>query len=323
VAHFRSSTLMFNRQQRQASTFTMNYDCFDLIPAEFQRATTAACEEDDNGLSELFALSEEDAGADHLGSSVDDHCLQSVSINAAQHTDHDDGSLPVSLTFHVRLPPDVATLFAHRVWSGSKVMADFLVVNRQYVEGKRTIELGAGTGIPSLVALACGSRCSILTDYPDDRLLRSIRETVGLNWEVCRRPLNRVAVIGHEWGSDVDDIYRSTANLLRLSLDESATCSFDSVFLSECLWMHRSHRDLAKSIHRLLEKERGTVVITYGHHVPGCESADDAFFDICANDYGLTTIHHETREADYMWNSSKSMQVHLRVLTREAGIDPL
>jgi predicted nicotinamide N-methyase len=33
-----------------------------------------------------------------------------------------------------------------RVWSGSRVLADFLVSNQQYVEGIRTIELGAGTG---------------------------------------------------------------------------------------------------------------------------------------------------------------------------------
>jgi predicted nicotinamide N-methyase len=302
----------------------MNDDSRDLIPTEFQREVSTALDEDDHGLLKLFALSAEVDGEDQIGSSVEDHSLQFVSINAAQPSDDDD-SLPNSLTFQVRLPPDVATLFAHRVWSGSKVLADFLVSNRQYIEGKRTIELGAGTGIPSLVALACGSTCSILTDYPDERLLRSIRETVGLNWEVCCRPLNRVAVIGHEWGSDVDDIHRSTENLLRLSRDESTTVCFDSVFLSECLWMHRSHHDLAKSIHRLVDQERGIVVITYGHHVPGCESADDAFFDICANKYGLTTIHEETRESEYMWNSSMAMQVHLRVLTREikAHVDPV
>jgi hypothetical protein len=62
-----------------------------------------------------------------------------------------------------------------------------------------------------------------------------------------------------------------------------------------------------RSIHRLLDQERGAVAIIYGHHVPGCES----FFDICANEHGLTTIHHETRESEY--------QVHVELVEVNAS----
>jgi nicotinamide N-methyltransferase len=289
-----------------------------LAPEEFLPRESLALEEDE-GLSSLF--DEEEArtsggGGRQAGAlSRDADTLECVSILA---TDKDSSS---SLQFQVRLPPDKSTLFAHRVWSGSKILSQFLLSNRhQYVADRRTIELGAGTALPSLVALACGSRCSVMTDYPDEDLLQSIRETVGLNWVVCRRPINRVAVVGHAWGSSVEEIQQATTGLLHHDGGDP-TIFFDTVLLSECLWKHRSHRALAQSIDRLLHPDRGFAVVTYAHHVPGCEKEDVEFFDICGRDFGLETIHQGTCESEYTWDTTKTMLIHLRVLTRKAAVD--
>jgi len=222
------------------------------------------------------------------------------------------------LVFHLNIPPDKFSLFAHRVWSGSKLLADFIARNRHYVEQKRTIEFGSGTGLPSLMALACRSRYSILTDYPDDDVLQSIRETVGLNWDVCRDPRNRVSVVGHKWGSSIESIQgavRQVCPTADADKEDHVSTEFDAIFLSECLWMHRSHSDLAKSLSRLLHPQ-GYALVTYSHHVPGCEAADDAFFRLCEEHYDICTIREESREMEYMWNPEQSLQVHLRVLSR-------
>ena len=46
--------------------------------------------------------------------------------------------------------------FAHLLWNGGKVLADFLGRRGDVVRGKRVVELGAATALPSLVALRRG-----------------------------------------------------------------------------------------------------------------------------------------------------------------------
>ena len=52
------------------------------------------------------------------------------------------------------------------------------------MRGKRTVELGAASALPSLVALALGSAASVITDYPEPKVLRAIRDNVDLNFEL-------------------------------------------------------------------------------------------------------------------------------------------
>lgn len=222
-------------------------------------------------------------------------------------------------TFRLRIPPDVGTLFAHRVWSGSKLLAEFLASNSElYVAGKRTIEFGAGTALPSLVALACGSEFSIITDYPDNDILQAIRESVGYNWESCGGPVGRVAVVGHEWGSGAEEILKA-AGQLSSSTANDEELFFDLAILSECIWMHRSHAALVQSLDSLLHPNRGVALVTYAHHIPGCEAADDAFFDLCRR-CRLEIVHEESHEMAYMWENGKTIRVFLKVLSRRSGV---
>jgi nicotinamide N-methyltransferase len=222
------------------------------------------------------------------------------------------------LKFRLRSPPDVGTLFAHRVWSGSKYLADFLASHADlYVKNKRTVELGAGTALPSLVALAHGSLLSVITDYPDEGVLQAIKETVGLNWESCGGPLGRVEVIGHEWGTGVEKVVNQMSGSNERGEEGNY---FDLAILSECLWMHRAHGALVQSLSRLLHPEKSFAIATYAHHVPGCEKQDDAFFDLCKQN-GFDIVHEESQEMPYMWDSSKTIVVHLKVMCRAQAHD--
>jgi nicotinamide N-methyltransferase len=226
-------------------------------------------------------------------------------------------------TYTLSLPPDVGTLFAHCVWSGSLYLSDFLArCAKDFLLHQKTVELGAGTGLPSLVALAHGSDLSILTDYPDELVLQSLRETVGLNWDaICDRRTPYfprpppVAVVGHDWGTSVDPVVREAMRLSH-GVDKS---NFDLAILSECLWMHRSHAALARSVDQLVHPKHGRVVLTYAHHVPGYEEEDDAFFELCSTHHRLVTVHQEFRLCPYMWDDTKTITVYLRVLARPSG----
>ena len=230
-------------------------------------------------------------------------------------------------SYALQQPPDKGTLFAHQVWSGSKLMARY-IAEEDLARHKTTIEFGAGTALPSLVALATGSKHSIITDYPDEEMLQAIRETVGHNWSVCGTPIDRVKVVGHEWGKGVEDIRQAVRTLERshahppTSKDEEEHNTahhdycFDIAFLSECLWMHKTHGVLAESLDKVLHPDHGMAILTYAHHIPGCEEQDDAFFQLCYDMYGFTTEHIRTEALDYMWDESKTIDVHLKVMRR-------
>lgn len=213
--------------------------------------------------------------------------------------------------FKLKLPPDVGTLFCDRVWSGSRMISEFLASNRSsLIRGKCTVELGAGTALPSLVALACGSKLSVITDYPDELVIQAIRETVGANWQQCQCNQDRVAVIPHDWGSSVDPV------LLGVRERIQGVESFDVAILSECIWMHRSHSALAQSMDLLLHPVHGKAIVTYAHHIPGMESADNAFFDVCMR-RGFKIAHEASQDLSYMWDDTKRITIHLKVLERE------
>jgi nicotinamide N-methyltransferase len=274
------------------------------IPAEFlpKLANDDTTNGDSSEFGNLFHEDDDDDDLDPSDRNRDGTTTEEVTI--------------AGLKYRLRSPPDVGTLFAHQVWSGSKFLADFLASNAdRYLKNKRTVEFGAGTALPSLVALACGSQLSVITDYPDEGVLNAIKETVGCNWETCAEPLGRVAVVGHEWGTETDGVTQALSKMSGSDEQDDGNLCFDLAILSECLWMHRTHAALAQSLSKLLHSEQSFAVLTYAHHVPGFEEQDDAFFDLC-NQYGFDIVHEESQEMAYMWDTSKTIVVNLKVLCR-------
>jgi nicotinamide N-methyltransferase len=226
-------------------------------------------------------------------------------------------------SYKLRQPPDKGSLFAHQVWSGSRLLARYIAEEgSDLVKNRATIEFGAGTALPSLVALSCGTKMTIITDYPDDDVIQALRETVGHNWNVVGRPLGRVAVVGHEWGQSIDEIARAVHRLQGgIEIDTRETGEtriyFDVAFLSECLWNHKLHKSLAKSLDSLLHPVHGIAIVTYAHHFPGLEKEDDGFFLLCEEEYGMISEHVKTEPMAYMWDETKTKEIHLTILKRK------
>lgn len=59
----------------------------------------------------------------------------------------------------VRIPPQqVNELFSHHVWNSGLRMADAIAEGRLVTRGETVVELGAGAGIPSLMAARAGAK---------------------------------------------------------------------------------------------------------------------------------------------------------------------
>ena len=68
------------------------------------------------------------------------------------------------------------------------------------------LELGAGAGLPGILAALQGAEMVILSDYPSSSLLANLRTNVDEN--VPAHLHDRVIVEGHVWGESVANITR-------------------------------------------------------------------------------------------------------------------
>uniref|UniRef100_A0A0G4GS36 Uncharacterized protein n=1 Tax=Chromera velia CCMP2878 TaxID=1169474 RepID=A0A0G4GS36_9ALVE len=84
------------------------------------------------------------------------------------------------------------------VWEGAKPLAQFLADNPWVVRGKRVVELGAGTGLPGLVASAVGASEVVMTDMPE--ALQLINHNIRLNGFGSAR----VSAQACRWGDEGD-----------------------------------------------------------------------------------------------------------------------
>lgn len=173
--------------------------------------------------------------------------------------------------FYIRLAdPDTEDdrrLFSHYLWNSSLMLAEFVEAGslgvqlskplgcgggQTLVSGRfgephfdirrlSTIEVGAGTALPSMMSAVLGADCVAATDYPAPSVMEILRANMALNAQPSFSPSGKVAgrviVEGHAWGSLASDAF---------SLENKA--SYDRVLACDCLWMPWQHDNLRKSI---------------------------------------------------------------------------
>lgn len=138
--------------------------------------------------------------------------------------------------------------------SGSGSISDF------DISGKSTIELGAGTALPSMFAALLGARSVFITDYPAPDVMETLRANVQRNvtqpsssdssssseakptptstapTSSLSIPVAKLEVEGHSWGE------------LSTPFALANRHSFDRVMVCDCLWMPWQHANLMRSI---------------------------------------------------------------------------
>ena len=76
-----------------------------------------------------------------------------------------------------------------QVWRGALLLSDFLLAKPELVEGKKVLELAAGTGLTSIVAATLAESVTA-TDVDRGEILPLIKKNADLNKGILARPEN-------------------------------------------------------------------------------------------------------------------------------------
>eukprot|EP01101_Sappina_pedata_P009840 TRINITY_DN590_c0_g1_i1.p2 TRINITY_DN590_c0_g1~~TRINITY_DN590_c0_g1_i1.p2 ORF type:complete len:252 (-),score=91.23 TRINITY_DN590_c0_g1_i1:65-820(-) len=156
------------------------------------------------------------------------------------------------------------SLWGHLIWNASKVMCEILT--QTPLKGKKTLELGAGGALPSLVAALQGASRVVVTDYPDKPLIENIQYNVDTN--IPAEILPNIQVAGYIWGKELEFL-------------QSADEKFDYILLSDLVFNHSQHQSLIKTCVDCLTQD-GKIFVSFTHHRPQFVKEDLQFFDVAA-----------------------------------------
>jgi len=130
------------------------------------------------------------------------------------------------------------------------------------LQGVSFVELGAGAGLPSWVAMKCGARI-VCTDQQIPNRIQCLAESAERNWkdvqnestdECIRSNSNLAKVCAYNWGTAIED-----SGLGQLS----PLSGFDVVVAADCIYVPFLHEKLLHSIGQLL---KGVALLPFALH---------------------------------------------------------
>lgn len=144
-----------------------------------------------------------------------------------------------------------------------------------------------GTGLCGILAALSGAMYTVMTDYPSEVGLNTLKDNVRR----CIMPAlqGKVSVLGHAWGDSVNELV-STIDSGQL---------FDCILLADCLWMPDQHLALCQTLCATLEKSETARI----HCIAGFHSGRKtvaSFLNIASN-VGLVL-------ADTAWEQSTTAE---------------
>lgn len=107
-------------------------------------------------------------------------------------------------------------------------MAWFLWERRHSLVGKRILELGAGTGLPGILAAKCGAQVLLSDNSILPKSLQHLRRSCTIN---NLRPGQDIEVIGLSWGLLLNSLW----SLGHLDLIIAADCFYDPCVFEDIL----------------------------------------------------------------------------------------
>ena len=166
----------------------------------------------------------------------------------------------------------------HLLWNAARVTTDYIEDHATaLLKGKTVLELGAGAGLPSLFCALHGARRVVVTDYPDEELVRNLDYNIQY---CCAGSDNGIVAEGYVWGQSVEH--------LLAHLDDSPAAAvgrgFDLLILADLLFNHSEHRKLVLSVQTLLKRTSEAVALVFfTPHRPWLFDKDLAFFELARN----------------------------------------
>ena len=171
-------------------------------------------------------------------------------------------------------------LEAHHLWNGSRVVASHFEAHPALVHNRTVFELGAGAGLPSLVAASLGARMVVMTDYPDPDLIETMEKNVR-GCEIIPEKEGAgggekegIVVEGFVWGADPGKVLGH--------LGESGKGEgFDVLVLADLLFRHNEHGSMLRTVRQTLKKARESrAFVVFTSYRPWLQHKDLRFFDL-------------------------------------------
>ncbi|VEU23294.1 DEKNAAC104420 [Brettanomyces naardenensis] len=189
-------------------------------------------------------------------------------------------------SIHLRLVGK-SPLWGHLLWNAGIYTANYVDSHaKTLIKGKKVVEFGAASALPSLLCCIDGADKVIATDYPDADLLYNI------NYNVEHLPIDKaikeqvLKVEGFIWGNDVSSI--------RDLLDDRYA---DFIIMSDLVFNHTEHQKLLRSCKELIrpladKKDResgGKCLVVWSPHRPKKEMVENdfRFFEDAKENFGF------------------------------------
>ncbi|KAK4190758.1 protein N-methyltransferase nnt1 [Podospora australis] len=193
------------------------------------------------------------------------------------HTTSSGQSITLHLVGH-------SPLEAHHLWNGARVVSDFFESSPSTTVKDRTVlELGAGAGLPSIMAAILGAKKVVVTDFPDPDLVANMWKNIRGCEHIphAGEPDDQlpIAADGFVWGAD------PTHLLAHLPPAEKG---FDVLILADLLFRHSEHKNMIKTITETLAKKKDAkAYVVFCSYRPWLQHKDLVFFDL-AREAGFT-----------------------------------
>ncbi|KAF4595592.1 phytanoyl-CoA dioxygenase [Ophiocordyceps camponoti-floridani] len=248
---------------------------------------------------------DDDYGLDALPASPPDFYPPTPPPTQQTYTMHSGRTLTLHLVGH-------SPTEAHHLWNGAKMAADYLERRPETVRGRTVLELGAGAGLPSLVAAVLGAEQVVVTDFPDPELVAVMQKNIDAcddddDGDDGGRIARTVDVVGFVWGADS----RRLTSLLRREPPK-----FDVVILADLLFRHSEHGALVKTVLETLRRTPDArAYVFFTSYRPWKQHLDMAFFDV-AREAGLCVEQVAERMLDRPLFDGDPGDVHVQRMVR-------
>ncbi|OAP55907.1 hypothetical protein AYL99_10059 [Fonsecaea erecta] len=182
---------------------------------------------------------------------------------------------PTFTNYTLKTGQSITLRLGHLLWNAGQVISMYLEQNtKELVQNKTVLELGAGAGLPSLVAAMLGARRVVVTDYPDQDLVANLRYNV----EHCSALPDKSKIVaeGFIWGGQVEPL---KSHILP-DVD-----GFDLLILADILFNHSEHARLLATVRDCLKKtSNSAALVFFTPYRPWLLEKDLQFFEMARAD---------------------------------------
>ncbi|KAM0750066.1 hypothetical protein T439DRAFT_326035 [Meredithblackwellia eburnea MCA 4105] len=197
---------------------------------------------------------------------------------------------PSPLNVKITIPREsVKEKYSHFVWNAGIMLADRVACGEIDVRGKRVLELGAGVGLPGVVAVKRGARKVVLSDFEDDKMKQDLQHSVAEALEEDTAEVqSRASLCMHTWGTDTSKLKRAGP--------------YDLILMADVIWESSSHAALLKTLHSLLSSSpQATVHFACGYHTG--RQVVRSFFEN-TKQQGFEVLTGEGEQGNGLWETS-------------------